>query len=57
MVSLDSDVPAIDVGMEIFQAEAYWWTVLFDVSVLGLNISHGLAGKGDGPAILAWGDA
>ena len=54
MVILHCDVSAVDtcIGMELFQTEAKGKAFSLNVSVVGLDTGEGLAGKGDGPAIL-----
>ena len=52
MIILHCGMSTIDVGMELLQTEANRKAFSLDVSVVGLDVSEGLAGKGDGPAIV-----
>ena len=42
MVILYYDMPAIDLGVELLEAEAHWQTFFLNVCILSLNVSKGL---------------
>ena len=45
MVILCDDMPAIEVGVEFLQTEAYWQTLSLNVCIVILNVSKHFTGE------------
>ena len=52
MVILYDDMPAIEVGVEFLQTEAYWKTLLLNICLVSLNVNKGFNGKSYGATAL-----